>query len=129
MLRVFHAPAAVFGKGQFIRSVDLILFGNIVLRFANTAHETNYLSCAFLCHFGILPKKTLHCNVERVFVETNLWLYGWLFYGWNYWGWAFWHNWGCCCGRCSGYYGQVFCAAVFTHPNGFAIVSNYLLAV
>lgn len=68
MIGVFHAPTAVFGKRQLIRGINLVLFGNIVLRFAHTAHKTDYLSCAFLCHVGILPKKTLHCNAERIFV-------------------------------------------------------------
>jgi len=54
---VFHAPAAVFGKRQFIRGVNLVLFGNVVLRFANTANKTNYLSSAFFCHGAILLAK------------------------------------------------------------------------
>ena len=46
----FAAFGTVFLQLDFIRNVNLVFFGNIILGFADTANQSEYLTRTFFCH-------------------------------------------------------------------------------
>jgi hypothetical protein len=47
---VFAATAAIFGEKNFVRYIDLVLFTNIILRFAHSTDKGEDLAGTFFGH-------------------------------------------------------------------------------